>query len=203
MNELSSYTKSKAYVELIAEQLQGVAPNRFSACLVNQIAYLPSPGINYPYQFIIPEIAYLENPTLPTSTKVANAFKRPEMKGLWKKHFSLPQHIFRNIYDYWKLGSKKSKKFEELIRKYWRQYEKDPSEENAALISLQIAKDMALLPDQDFTSGRRKKTGEYIIFQKHNGDNYYLCLAQHASDDHTLHWVTEAYKDFPFLQESV
>jgi hypothetical protein len=46
-------------------------------------------------------------------------------------------------------------------------------------------------------------TGEWIVFAKHEGKNYYLCLAGHdEGDDHIFARISDgcAY-EFPFLSD--
>lgn len=195
-----TYQQSKAYVELIVAELQKIAPGRFSSALVNQIAYFPYNGMNSPYEFILPEILHLEEKSNPSQTKAAEKFSRnPLMAGLWKKHFFLPHYIAMNYSNYWKVNSQRSQKFEQHFNKIYGSYVKSPTLEKAREVSAKIADDFINIPQSDFDSGKRKKTGEYIIFKKHEGLNYYLCLGFHRSDDKIIQWVNEAYKDFPFL----
>lgn len=179
-------------IELVVEALDKVAPGRYSATLVNQLVYIPYAGMNDLYQFILPEIAHLENDNLPTQTIKEEAFRRASMENLWKKHFYLPSFLGRNMLEIWKFGSKST----ELENKFKRQYEnycKSPSEAKARKLASDISSEMS----RKFSGA--KKTGEYVVFQKHGNENYYLCLGKHKQDDNILEWVKHARKDFPFL----
>lgn len=46
-----------------------------------------------------------------------------------------------------------------------------------------------------------KLTGEWIVFAKHQGQNYYLTLATHTTEDqHTFDEISSmAHGEFPFL----
>ena len=46
-----------------------------------------------------------------------------------------------------------------------------------------------------------KLTGEWIVFAKHEGKNYYLCLATHRTSDQSIHNKIKAvcWREFPFL----
>ena len=198
---MKDYQKSKVYVDIIVSMLQKTAPNRFSTVLINQMAYMPYMGMNEPYQFIIPEIEYLEGLTKLTKTKDAKPFEKPKMKGLWGKHFYLPQFIAKNCSNYWKLHAKNSRGFNDHFDQYIKMYEQNPTEENARIVSEKMARDFVNIPQADFNSGDHARTGEYIIFKEYQGEKYYLCLGVHQSDDEILQWVEKAYDDFPFLRD--
>jgi hypothetical protein len=199
---MNDHQKSNVYLERIASMLQNTAPNRFSATLVNQIAYMPYAGMNEPYQFIILEIEYLENLTKITKTKDAKPFERPKMKGLWGKHFYLPQFVAKNCSNYWKRHVKNTRSFNDHFDQYVKMYEQNPTEENARIISEKMAHDFINIPQAGFNSGDYAKTGEYIIFKEHLGEKYYLCLGIHRSDDEILQYVEKAYDSFPFLRNT-
>jgi hypothetical protein len=52
-------------------------------------------------------------------------------------------------------------------------------------------------------SAAGRRTGEWIVFAKAQGQNYYLCLATHeASDEQTFDRIaTHCIRDFPELME--
>jgi hypothetical protein len=48
----------------------------------------------------------------------------------------------------------------------------------------------------------QRLTGEWIVFAKHNGQNYYLCLARHNEGDELIFSRIKqiCFREFPFLQ---
>jgi predicted RNA-binding Zn-ribbon protein involved in translation (DUF1610 family) len=54
----------------------------------------------------------------------------------------------------------------------------------------------------EFRARRKQMTGEWIVYQKYEGKNYYLTLGLHADDGTTYNHVKLARKfDFPFLPD--
>ncbi len=54
----------------------------------------------------------------------------------------------------------------------------------------------------DERGSQGKLTGEWIVFVQHQGQNYYLTLATHTTEDHQQIFdeiVSMAYTEFPFL----
>ncbi len=178
---------------LVVSELNKFAQGRYSETLVNQLVYLPYWGVNPPYQFIVPEIAHLEDKRCLTQTVKEEAFRRSEMRGLYKKHFYLPSFLAKNIQNCWGLAEgSKSTKFNDRLKRKLEAY--SPSEENAKKLSSDIVN--AMFEEMK----NKKKTGEYIIFQKHDNKNYYLCIGIHGEDDEILGCVKQARRDFLFLE---
>jgi len=198
IQEYATKEHALAVMDLVVSELDKFSLGRYSATLVNQLVYLPYQGMNYLYQFIVPEIAHLEDETLPTRTGKEESFRRPEMQGLYKKHFYLPCFAAKNMLNSWNLaGESKSTKFEKEFKRTYEVYQATQSEESAKKLSSDIAATMM----NELLS--KKKTGEYIVFQKYNDKNYYLCLGLHRQDEEILSWVKHAQKDFSFLNNTV
>ncbi|PCI55347.1 MAG: hypothetical protein COB36_06905 [Alphaproteobacteria bacterium] len=199
-----SYESSKAMVGLVVNALDALIPNRYTANLVNQLVYTPYRGSgNYFFQFVIAEIAHLEDlKKISTKTKDAEQFQRPEMAHFWKKHYITPEHTPMNLLSYWQYGRAKSKKFENAMSPSFNSFNKiqKPSDQECRETAKKLASIcMDGLKSEPFSS--KKKTGDYIIFQKYNEENYYLCLGKHKDDDVILKWVKSGYKTFPFLEK--
>lgn len=183
-------------MKMVVAELDRLAPARYASTLINQLVYTPFQGMSLLHQHVIPEIAHLEDGSRPTRTRNPTAFRRQIMSGLWKKHFFLPQFSAQNVINAWGLAANsRSTRFENTFAPDWQTYQRQPSEEAAYQLSSGIAQRMIE------ETAARPQTGEYIIFQKHNNENYYLCLGSHRCDDTILKWVTEARKDFDFLND--
>lgn len=178
----------------VVAELDRVAPGRYTSTMVNQLVYTPFQGMSLLHEHVIPEIAHLENSNRPSKTGKAKSFKREQMKGLWKKHFYLPQFFTQNVKNAWGLSPEsRSTSFEDTFARSLKEYNAAPTEERAAEFSSFIAQSLI------DGANARPLTGEYVVFEKHENKNYYLCIARHSDDDAILRWAGEARKDFQFL----
>lgn len=176
--------------------LDQVAPGRYSALLVANLLGGALSGRQNPAK-IVREIELLE-------AGGTGQFKRPKqnrhppLKGLWHKHYmqdglaSLAMNIDKGLN--W-FGTPF---FEQKIRE---------AEEAGELRYLE-PEDVPALVD-DIVSGNYRRladkqalSGEWIVFAKHEGQNYYLTIATHDNDTHER--VRQQIDDvccveFPFL----
>ena len=161
--------------------LDTVTPNRYSILLVLGLFGAFKSGHLNPAK-VIHEIKALEGIGTSSQLKPATLFKRPPLKGLWHKHYledglsATAKNIERGLDRYG------GPLFIERIRKA-----QEAGKERYVSIE-----DCKLLAD-DVTQGNwirlansKKLTGQWIIYAKHEGRNYYLCLGMHNSDDHNL-----------------
>jgi hypothetical protein len=151
--------------------------------------------------YITDEIKYLEGITRGTRTGKERAFTGDLLKGLWKKHFYSDRFIARNLANY--LSSKKGKKaFDNYAREAFSENEGDFIEEKT-LNKIGYFVTFGALKDKASCSGQEKDalTGEWIIFGKCNGQNYYLCIANHDEGDQRIRntILSMCPTQFPFL----
>ncbi|MBS0300091.1 MAG: hypothetical protein JSR32_09235 [Proteobacteria bacterium] len=176
--------------------LDTVAPNRYSILLVLGLFGGFKSGHLNPAK-VIHEIEALEGIGTSSQLKPATLLKDPPLKGLWHKHY---------LEDGLSATAKNIKKgldkygvplFIERIREA-----QEASEERYVSIE-----DCKLLAD-DVTQGNwirlansKKLTGQWIIYAKYGGKNYYLCLGMHDSGDHNLRNQIDTLccQEFPFL----
>jgi hypothetical protein len=121
---------------------------------------------------VLDELDFLEGLRSGSKTKPEMKFKRPPMDTFWHKHYSAPRHILRNLGDRWGLEAGGNRDLLAMIAKVARGYGDDPTPWQGM-----IADQFALGGYRDRTA--RGLTGDWIIFAKHNGQNYYLDLATH------------------------
>ncbi|MCR9096308.1 MAG: hypothetical protein NXI30_18940 [bacterium] len=152
----------------------------------NQLDYFP----------VLDEIEHLENPSRPTLTKPASRFLRSPMDSLYHKHYAAARHMLRNLGDRWGLGQGGNQALDNLLADVASEHGDDPDHWIGALTQR-----MVIGGWEDRV--RKGATGEWIIFGKHEGENYYLTLATHdeGQDAAALYSRIRANcaSEFPFL----
>lgn len=159
-------------------------------------AILPAASLN-PAK-IVAEVRALEGVGTPVGTAVEEQFEDPALHGLWKKHYledglrSLPRNIA--------LG------FGKKQRGLRRTIEAHHTPATAHFSSMEVSFNIANAVINVYVERSRNGnlTGEWIVFAKHEGENYYLCLATHnevRSDAATFYDRVRrgCSSEFPFL----
>ena len=179
-------------------RLDQIAPNRYSILLVLHLFGGWKSGRQGPEK-IIHEIKALESGRT-TGFKAPIKNKHPPLKGLWHKHYL--QDGLASLTENVKLAHKKYGMpfFEQKIREA-----KEAGEERYV-----TAEDVSAIA-ADFVHGnlgRRRAdeamTGEWLMFAKHEGQNYYLAITTHNSDAHTQirqQIDSVCCTEFPFLSK--
>nr|VFJ59070.1 MAG: hypothetical protein BECKFM1743A_GA0114220_102305 [Candidatus Kentron sp. FM]VFJ65637.1 MAG: hypothetical protein BECKFM1743C_GA0114222_104012 [Candidatus Kentron sp. FM]VFK17037.1 MAG: hypothetical protein BECKFM1743B_GA0114221_104562 [Candidatus Kentron sp. FM] len=121
---------------------------------------------------VLDELDYLEGIGRATPTKAAAQFKRGAISFLYHKHYSAPRHILPNIRIRWERGHSRNHDFAEMIDNVARDHGDDP-DAWPGVLATQLTRDGY----QDRV--RCGATGDWIVFGKHDGLNYYLGLASH------------------------
>lgn len=178
--------------------LEAVAPGRYSLLLVLHLFGAMVNGQLNPDK-IVREIEGLERDEWTTGTKPPAPLARAPLKGLWHKHY-VPNGIgpfARNLRN----GLQKNGLpwFENLIE------QAQASGDDRYLEDIHIKQIVHDAVHENWvrraTAG--ELTGEWIIYAKHDGRNYYLSLGEHKSGDR--HKQLRAQIDavccveFPFL----
>ncbi len=126
---------------------------------------------------VIEELENLENGDGNTETKPATEFRRPPLAGLWHKHFFTHHFLIPNIQNALKGG-----KLNDLVNEVM-----DPSK--SPIITREMTSELAHRVTHEPVEERatnQKLTGEWIIFAKDSGKNYYLCLNTHNAGDQQI-----------------
>ncbi|MCP3659147.1 MAG: hypothetical protein GY830_02045 [Bacteroidetes bacterium] len=163
---------------------------RCSGLFISHLALLQKSGF-CSISRIIDEIKVLEGLALPNKVKSQAPFKRKWLKGLYHKHFYTDRHLSENIKIHWDLKgiNKNNKNFEDLMKPF---IGKDISE-----VAGQIAQSLVMKPFEE-----RVKTGDWIIYAKHQGKNYYLDIGKHGEDENIYNRIQKNCKvQFPFLKD--
>jgi len=170
-------------------RLDDFIAGRYSSMFVFKLhAFLTVYGVN-PYQ-ILAEVRALEDSSRPSRTKPESEFKHPPLKGLWHKHFFTGRFIAHNLLNHHGKNGLADVISQELpIGQKW-------TPEMLDRLTQRIVVDAL----EDRTEAN-KLTGEWIVFAKHGGQNYYLSLETHATGDEEVfrRIETMCYPEFPFL----
>jgi hypothetical protein len=139
---------------------------------------------------ILQSILHVENGEPASGLKPATQFTRQPLRGLWHKHWFSARFMPANLLasmnrpgsmDFiWEIAKEGDLLTEEIVN--------------------QIAHHVTMTAYEERFAAK-KMTGEWIIFLKHNGLNYYLCLGTHLTgDQRILDKITSICSlDFPEL----
>ena len=144
---------------------------------------------------VIDELRGLEGGPVRTATKAATQYAREPLKGLWHKHFFSATFLVRNIKN--QLGGGK---LESVVA--------DAFGPLGSVITAAKISDIAKRVAVDTFQAREAEgrlTGEWIIFAKHDGGNYYLALTTHDAGDEVIYQqiTSICVPQFPFLKSQV
>ncbi|MCW1881343.1 MULTISPECIES: hypothetical protein [Acinetobacter] len=173
-------------------------PERYSSIIASQVLCLAKSRILNSYT-ILDTIKTLEGIGYPSKLKAETEFMRLPLKGLWHKHY-LPNNIqafAKNLIN--------SIKVEELPSLDELAHEAGVTNEERYLTE----RDIALITHDAVVGAWERRcrsasvTGEWIIYAKYQGQNYYLCLAKHSDGDDKIRALIDAIciHEFPFLQD--
>lgn len=180
-------------------RLDHLAPGRFSAVLLEDLALLLAQGANP--GAVVEEIEHLERPkSVPTRTKPSAPLRFP-LLGLHHKHYQLTtaDSLLINL----RAEAKAHKpELTQTIYDGLRAAEKSDFETVA-----DVAGKIAGALVSDAYNRRRadsRLTGEWIVYVTHEQQNFYICLAVHGDDAHTRAKVDRVVGDeWPFLRALV
>jgi len=126
--------------------------------------------------------------------KPATQFKRFPLKGLWHKHYYSARFIAHNI------QSQLAKNgLEKIIREIF-----DPEKNQIATKEMiEELSHRVVNETLDERRDKQKMTGEWLVFAKYEGENYYLCMGTHQNEDQQIRNKIEimCVREFPFLSD--
>jgi hypothetical protein len=173
--------------------LNRVAPGRYGTLfLIDLHHHTTQLGVN-PYK-VMDEVRALEDACRQSRTKPATQFDWMPLRGLWHKHYmetGVPS-LVKNIRNGLGKHGMKELAVAELA--------------GGEITGDAIARFTQKLVHGTFEkrSQEGKLTGEWIIFAKHNGENFYLCLGGHTwGDEYIATRICElCVPEFPFISAS-
>ena len=144
---------------------------------------------------ILHEISVLEGFSSNSSTKDAAQFKKPPLHPFWHKHFSTARHTIRNIGERWGLENSGNRDLSTAIQTVAQE-----CGNQAHLWQKRLAHRVVLGGLEDRSAARRL-TGDWIIFAKHEGRNFYLGLGTHEEANDVIYQRLRGGSEweFPFL----
>jgi hypothetical protein len=147
---------------------------------------------------VLREINCLEK-GVETNTKIAKQFRREPLKPFWHKHFYTSDKLLKNIGIRWNIdGENGNKDLDTMIEQVCSEHGDDPEKIPNSIAQKFV---MDALKDRAVQS---RLTGDWIVFGKYAGQNYYLRLATHkqgTTDPEGLFQMlkTGSAAEFPFL----
>jgi hypothetical protein len=155
----------------------------------------------FDYFSVLDELDYLEGITPTSRTKAEEQFGRKPLHPLWHKHFFLAEHVPRNVGVRWNLHDGGNKDLTKMLGEIVENSGESPEVWPDYLTHRLVV--------QGFEErAQRGLTGDWIIFAKHDGKNFYLDLAIHEEGeecraDTLLQRIRNgSHAEFPFLFET-
>ncbi|WP_157652251.1 hypothetical protein [Burkholderia ubonensis] len=147
---------------------------------------------------VLDELDYLEGVRLASRTKPESRFKGVHLQPFWHKHFSSSRHLLKNIGVRWNFEGGGNKDLDQMILDVAQKYGEDPDQWINHLVHRLVVSGYE-------ERAARGLTGDWIIFAKHAGANYYLDLATH--DEGSAEQAEQlagklrsgCFAEFPFL----
>lgn len=127
-------------------------------------------------------IKILEGLTTFNDTPPEEQFKHPPLAGIYKKHFSSPRFLVKNL-----LNFQRSKEGTKHFERVWKETCKTC---NSVIIDetfISYLCHQMTVPPIEIKSRSNNLTGEWLVFHKHEGRNYYLALAFHGESNNEIH----------------
>lgn len=148
---------------------------------------------------VLDEIRSLENPNVFTRTKPATMFTRLPLKGIWHKHFYSSHFLVQNM-QIAQSGGRLENAIGQVLKKH---EDIESTDENWKVVAKEISQETMGLFHQ--RKERSCLTGEWIVYIKHESNNYYMCINFHANDDVSIYddVLISCQQDFPHLIEIV
>ncbi|MBF7685951.1 hypothetical protein I2F17_08995 [Acinetobacter sp. B10A] len=172
-----------------------IVGERFTLCFIVKLFHAFRLGENI--NEIVGEIGFLESSNnLGSSTKPPSQFKKNPLQGLWHKHYE-PSNIGSMALNIQNQISK-NKDFDAEI------FEIINNE--ALSVNDKIQKMAYFSATQQYLDRKNTHsiTGEWIIYHKHNNENYYLDIAKHSDGDEVLaSYIKHAVQEFPSFKNDL
>jgi hypothetical protein len=166
---------------------------KFSSVFLDEInKYAVEREIN-PFK-VIDEIRALECCSkYPSRTKKPAPFKGGLLNGLMHKHFISGNSIPINLMNHW---LQNSESLNGAIETIFSQHQ----EGDIQLLASKIAHRL-VVKGYEHKNAERSMTGDWIIYKRHNGHNYYLCTAKHGESNEEVYdrFAASAEAEFPEL----
>ena len=166
------------------------------------------------YFAVIDELDFLEGQRGTSSVVASTQFKHAPLHPLWHKHFFTAHHVIHNIMGRWGMHGN-AKELDRLIREVAAEYGADEDFWPAVLVDRLVlqgflertrkgesAKVRETPPEEKRGRGL---TGDWVIYGKYAGENYYLDLATHEEGKRPEQLIEKLRRgcvvEYPFIFE--
>ncbi len=175
--------------------LHNLANGRIGHILTYQLFRYHYDGPGNPKE-VTREIHSLDRVDGLSRTKKEAVFSSGKLKGFFHKHYFTARHIPLNMYQH-NIDGKSEELSKGAGRVISRTLESEVSDDEKAM----ILADFLTMDAYKQRSRSRNLTGDWIIFKKYQGKNYYLCLASHEVDTDDLYEMIKRWYVplWPFL----
>ena len=109
-------------------------------------------------------------------------FKHPPLTGIYKKHFSSPRFLVKNL-----LNFEQSKEGKKHFYKVWKEACEASGSGVVDEIFIGYLVQHTTMHPIEIKTRSHKMTGEWVVFHKHEGFNYYLTLAFHRESNDAIY----------------
>jgi hypothetical protein len=127
-------------------------------------------------------IKYLEGAELKVNTTKADQFKHQPLTGLYKIHFNSARFLPKNLSNFIR-----SKAGDEHFNKIWLQAVANSNSEYLDESFIKYLTHHITVDPIEIKSQNKTMTGEWVVFHKHNNQNYYLTIASHKESNEEIH----------------
>lgn len=187
--------------ELVAWANQSVAfcgldLTRVSTVLLAQI-YVSEINRVFDAKDLVHPIKVMEGLTSSDSTRPPDQFLHPPLTGLYKKHFISPRFIVENLFNF--LRSKEGGRHFNAV---WEEASKVSGSELINETFTKYLSHRMVIDPIGIKSSSNRLTGEWVVFHKHHGVNYYLTIAFHGETNEQIHKkvvLACKFDDLPFV----
>lgn len=172
--------------------LAAVAPGRWSWLFAMQLLLHERQNGVDP-SLVVAELQALEGQIRTVATKPATQFSHLPLKGLWHKHFFSAHFVPHNLVMQHSRG-----RLEKLVERVL-----DPEKHSVVTPELLDQLTYEIVHGAlEQREADNSLTGEWIVFAKHEGQNYYLSIALHNSGDQSIFDQIESvcFPQFPALR---
>jgi hypothetical protein len=197
-NDVSAQVSAEFEVLIELTRLDHIAPGRISFLFLSTLFAASKAGRTDPF-LIAREIEALEK-NQPTGLKPPIQNRHPPLKGLWHKH-----HMQSDIRSMALNVQHGLKHFGiPYLREKVREAEKAGEPRFFSVEDVRPLTNDAIHGNMERLRQAEKLTGEWIVFAKHEGHNYYLSIATHDRSTHEdLRQQIDAFccVEYPFLEK--
>jgi len=159
----------------------GLDLTRMSTVLLAQSYSFEARGIFDTFDLTQP-IKVLEGTSSSDATPPADQFHHAPLAGLYKKHFSSPRFLPKNL-----LNFLRSKKGGRHFNKTWDEAAKASGAQYIDETFIKHLSHHMVFDSIESKNASSEMTGEWVVFHKHEGANYYLTFASHTETNDEIH----------------